>query len=187
MWPCTPIPAVTFTNSHWSTIPHTDWRFGQIYFTAVYQTTSWRFGDMHLSGLPLSSDNSLAKPLHGADKITEENVPAPTRTNAQLVLSSDEGHSVQDKESLENPFNEITDNESDLEPEATTDTELSSTKDIHPLAIQEPPQDSNMHQLIEECSVEVPEEQKQNMEKTMLDLVKIFHHKQFLFMHDNVD
>nr|GEZ38729.1 hypothetical protein [Tanacetum cinerariifolium] len=52
---------------------------------------------------------------------------------------------------------------------------------------QEPPQDSDIHQLIEECSVEVPEEQKQNMEKTMLDLVKICHHKQFLFMHDNVD
>nr|GEZ19497.1 hypothetical protein [Tanacetum cinerariifolium] len=44
-----------------------------------------------------------------------------------------------------------------------------------------------MHQLIEECFIEVPEEQKQNMEKTMLDLVKICHHKQFLFMHDNVD
>nr|GEW83211.1 hypothetical protein [Tanacetum cinerariifolium] len=35
---------------------------------------------------------------------------------------------------------------------------------------QEPPQDSNIHQLIEECCEEVPEEQKQNMEKTMLDL-----------------
>nr|GEV92031.1 hypothetical protein [Tanacetum cinerariifolium] len=33
----------------------------------------------------------------------------------------------------------------------------------------------------------VPEEQKQNMEKTMLDLVKICHHKQFLCMHDDVD
>nr|GFD39084.1 hypothetical protein [Tanacetum cinerariifolium] len=45
----------------------------------------------------------------------------------------------------------------------------------------------DIHQLIEECSVEVPEQQKQNMEKTMLDLVKFCHHKQFLFMHDNVD
>nr|GEZ91541.1 hypothetical protein [Tanacetum cinerariifolium] len=52
---------------------------------------------------------------------------------------------------------------------------------------QEPPQDSDIHQLIEECSVEVPEHQKQNIEKTMLDLVKICHHKQFLCMHDNVD
>nr|GEY58081.1 hypothetical protein [Tanacetum cinerariifolium] len=42
-----------------------------------------------------------------------------------------------------------------------------------------------MHQLIEECCEEVPEEQKQNMEKTMLDLVKICHHKQFLCMHDD--
>nr|GEW88609.1 RNA-directed DNA polymerase, eukaryota [Tanacetum cinerariifolium] len=51
-----------------------------------------------------------------------------------IFLNSDEGHSVQDKESLENPFNEIADNESDLEPEATTDTELSGTEDIYPLA-----------------------------------------------------
>nr|GFC80153.1 hypothetical protein [Tanacetum cinerariifolium] len=28
-----------------------------------------------------------------------------------------------------------------------------------------PPQDSNIHQLIEECSVEVPVQQKQNMEQ----------------------
>nr|GEZ89921.1 hypothetical protein [Tanacetum cinerariifolium] len=34
---------------------------------------------------------------------------------------------------------------------------------------------------------EVPEQQKQNMEKTMFDLVKICHHKQFLCIHDNVD
>nr|GEX97977.1 hypothetical protein [Tanacetum cinerariifolium] len=44
-----------------------------------------------------------------------------------------------------------------------------------------------MHQLIDECCEEVPEEQKQNMENTMLDLVKIYHYKQFLCMHDNVD
>nr|GEZ65409.1 hypothetical protein [Tanacetum cinerariifolium] len=44
--------------------------------------------------------------------------------------------------------------------------------------------DSDIHQLIEECSVEVPEEQKQKIEDTMFDLVKICHHK---IMHDNVD
>nr|GFB48438.1 hypothetical protein [Tanacetum cinerariifolium] len=44
-----------------------------------------------------------------------------------------------------------------------------------------------MHQIIEECCVEASKQQKQNMEKTMLDLVKIYHHKQFLFMHDNDD
>nr|GEV58791.1 hypothetical protein [Tanacetum cinerariifolium] len=75
----------------------------------------------------------------------------------------------------------------DKEHEATTDTELLSTEDIHPLVIQEPPRESNICQLIKECCIEVPEEQKQNMEKTMLDLVKICHHKQFLCIHDDVD
>nr|GEX98531.1 hypothetical protein [Tanacetum cinerariifolium] len=75
----------------------------------------------------------------------------------------------------------------DKEHEATTDTELLSTEDIHPLANQEPPQESDICQLIEECCVEVPEQQKQNMEKMMLDLVKICHHKQFLCIHDDVD
>nr|GEY18640.1 hypothetical protein [Tanacetum cinerariifolium] len=51
---------------------------------------------------------------------------------------------------------------------------------------QEPPQDTDIHQLIDECYEEVHEEQKQNIEKMMFDLVKICHHKQFLFMHDNV-
>nr|GFB05551.1 hypothetical protein [Tanacetum cinerariifolium] len=70
---------------------------------------------------------------------------------------------------------------------ATTDTELSGIEDIHPLAVQEPPQDSNICQLINECCKEVPEQQKQNIEKTMLDLVKICNHKQFLCIHDDVD
>nr|GEV48516.1 hypothetical protein [Tanacetum cinerariifolium] len=110
-----------------------------------------------------------------------------TSTNRHIFLYSDEGHSVQDKESLENPFNEITDNESDLEPEATTDTKLSSTEDIHPLAVQESPHDSDIHQLIEECSIEVPEEQKQKMEDTVFELVKIYQEKVFLCIHDDVD
>nr|GEZ64111.1 hypothetical protein [Tanacetum cinerariifolium] len=74
------------------------------------------------------------------------------------------------------------------EPEATTDTELSSTEDIHPLAVQEPPQNSNICQLIrEECYVEVPEQQKHKMEDTMFELVKICQEKEFLCIHDNVD
>nr|GFC06394.1 hypothetical protein [Tanacetum cinerariifolium] len=52
---------------------------------------------------------------------------------------------------------------------------------------QEPPQDSDIHQLIEECSVEVPEEQKQKMENTMFDLVIICQEKEFLCIHDDVD
>nr|GEZ50785.1 hypothetical protein [Tanacetum cinerariifolium] len=58
----------------------------------------------------------------------------------------------------------------DKETEATTDTEFPSTEDIQPLAVQEPPHDSDIYQLIRgECFKEVPEEQKQNMEKKMLD------------------
>nr|GFC85571.1 hypothetical protein [Tanacetum cinerariifolium] len=75
----------------------------------------------------------------------------------------------------------------DKEHEATTDTELFSTEDIQPLPVQEPPQNSDMHQIIEECCVEASEEQKQKMEDTILDLVKICHHKQFLCIHDDVD
>nr|GFC71562.1 hypothetical protein [Tanacetum cinerariifolium] len=40
----------------------------------------------------------------------------------------------------------------DKEHEVTKDTELLSTKDIQPLSVQEPSQESNFHQLIEECS-----------------------------------
>nr|GEU76151.1 hypothetical protein [Tanacetum cinerariifolium] len=106
-----------------------------------------------------------------------------TSTDRHIFLNGDEGHSVQDKESLENPLNEI----ADLEPEATTDTGLPSAEDIHPLAVQEPPRESDICQLIEECSVKVPEEQKQKMKDTMFNLVKICNHKQFLCIHDDVD
>nr|GFC04899.1 hypothetical protein [Tanacetum cinerariifolium] len=75
----------------------------------------------------------------------------------------------------------------DKEHEATTDTQLFSTKDIQPLPVQEPPQNYDMHQIIEGCCVEANEERKQKMEDTMFDLLKICHHKQFLFIHDDVD
>nr|GEW61968.1 hypothetical protein [Tanacetum cinerariifolium] len=52
---------------------------------------------------------------------------------------------------------------------------------------EDPPQDSNIHQLIEECSVEVSEEQKQKMKDTMIELVKICQEKEFLCIHDNVE
>nr|GEW70632.1 hypothetical protein [Tanacetum cinerariifolium] len=76
----------------------------------------------------------------------------------------------------------------DKEHEATTNTELPSTEDIHPLSVQEPPQDFDIRQLIrEECCVEVSEEQKQIMEDTMLELVKICQEKEFLCIHDDID
>nr|GFD54749.1 hypothetical protein [Tanacetum cinerariifolium] len=60
--------------------------------------------------------------------------------------------------------------------------------DIQPLPVREPPQNSNIRQLIrEECCVEASEEQKQIMEDTMLELVKICQEKEFLCIHDDVD
>nr|GEX92527.1 hypothetical protein [Tanacetum cinerariifolium] len=88
-----------------------------------------------------------------------------TSTDRPIFLSDNEDHLVQNRESPEN----------------------SSEENVVSKTNREPPKDSNMHQLIEECFIEVPKEQKPNMEKTMLDLFKICHHKQFLFMHDNVD
>nr|GFB82812.1 hypothetical protein [Tanacetum cinerariifolium] len=88
-----------------------------------------------------------------------------TSKDRPIFLNDNEDHPVQNKEPPEN---------------SSEETVVSKTN-------QEPPHNSDIHQLIEECFVEVPEEQKQNMEKTMHDLVKICHHKQFLFMHDNVD
>nr|GEW58046.1 hypothetical protein [Tanacetum cinerariifolium] len=76
----------------------------------------------------------------------------------------------------------------DKEHEAITDTELTSIEDIQPLPNQEPLQDFDIRQLIrEECCVEIPEEQKQNMENTTLELVEICRHKEFLCMYDNVE
>nr|GEU55206.1 putative ribonuclease H-like domain-containing protein [Tanacetum cinerariifolium] len=88
-----------------------------------------------------------------------------TSTDRPIFLNDDEDHPVQNKKSPKN----------------------SSEENVVSKTNQEPQQDSNIHQLIKECSIEVPEEQKQKMENTMFDLVKICHHKQFLFIHDDVD
>nr|GEV96820.1 hypothetical protein [Tanacetum cinerariifolium] len=76
-------------------------------------------------------------------------------------------HSIQNEESFKNPSNEIV----VLNPK------------------EEPSQESNMHQLIEECSIEVPEKQKQkqSMEDTMLELIKICQEKESLCIHDDVN
>nr|GEV65446.1 hypothetical protein [Tanacetum cinerariifolium] len=53
---------------------------------------------------------------------------------------------------------------------------------------EEPSQDSDIRQLIrEEFCIEVCDEQKQNMENTILELVEIFRQKELYCMHDNVD
>nr|GEU57250.1 hypothetical protein [Tanacetum cinerariifolium] len=65
--------------------------------------------------------------------------------------------------------------------------ENSSEENVVSKTNQESPQDSDIHQLIEECYVEVPEQQKQKKEDTMLELVKICQEKEFLCIHDDVD
>nr|GFC20899.1 hypothetical protein [Tanacetum cinerariifolium] len=85
--------------------------------------------------------------------------------NRPIFLNVNEDHLVQNRESPKN----------------------SSEENVVSKTNQEPPQDSDIHQLIDECCEEVPEQQKQNMEKMMLDLVKICHHKLFLCIHDDVD
>nr|GFA69782.1 hypothetical protein [Tanacetum cinerariifolium] len=83
-------------------------------------------------------------------------------------LNDNEDHSDQNKESLENSSKEIATSNSNEENE-------------------EPPQDFDIHQLIEECSTEVSKEQKQSMEDTMLELVKICQEKELFCIHDNVN
>nr|GEX11544.1 hypothetical protein [Tanacetum cinerariifolium] len=92
---------------------------------------------------------------------------SPSR-DRPIFFNNDEIHSDQNKESLENTSKEIVVSNPNEEKE-------------------EPPQDSDIHQLIEECSTEVCEEQKQSMKDTMLELVKICQEKEFLCIHDNVD
>nr|GFA60057.1 hypothetical protein [Tanacetum cinerariifolium] len=85
------------------------------------------------------------------------------------ILLEDLKELAEYKESLENSFNEIATSNSNQEKEG-------------------PPQDSDIRQLIrEECSIEVCEEQKQNIKNTMLELVEICRQKELLCMHDNVD
>nr|GEX80809.1 hypothetical protein [Tanacetum cinerariifolium] len=53
---------------------------------------------------------------------------------------------------------------------------------------EEPAQESDICQLIrKECYIEASEEQKQSMEDTMLELVKICQEKEFLCIHDDID
>nr|GFA80252.1 hypothetical protein [Tanacetum cinerariifolium] len=88
-----------------------------------------------------------------------------TSTDRPIFLNDNEDHLVQNKEYPEN---------------SSEETVVSKTN-------QESPQDSDIHQLIEECSIKVCEEQKQNMEKTMLELVKICQEKKFLCIHDDIN
>nr|GEY13671.1 UBN2 domain-containing protein [Tanacetum cinerariifolium] len=98
-------------------------------------------------------------------KLIHSKIKDSMKPSLKPTLKSGLDHHVQNKESPEN---------------SSEETVVSKTN-------QEPPQVSDIHQLIEECSVEIPEEQKQKMENTMFDLVKICQAKEFLCIHDDVD
>nr|GFA60349.1 hypothetical protein [Tanacetum cinerariifolium] len=68
-----------------------------------------------------------------------------TSTDRPIFLNDNEDYPVQNKESPKN---------------SSEETVVSKTN-------QEPPQDSDIHQLIEECSIKVPEQQKQKIKDTI--------------------
>nr|GEW24415.1 hypothetical protein [Tanacetum cinerariifolium] len=97
-----------------------------------------------------------------------EYVNSPSR-DRPVFFDNNKDHSAQHKEYSEIPSNEITALNSNQEKEG-------------------PPQDSDIRQLIrEEWCNKVSDEQKQNMEDTILELVEICCQKELLCMHDNVD
>nr|GEX70401.1 hypothetical protein [Tanacetum cinerariifolium] len=110
--------------------------------------------------------NELFQKLLGDLKELAEYENSQSR-DRPIFLNADEDHSDQNKECFENSFNEIAASNHNQE--------------------KEKPPDSDIRQLIEECCVEVCEEQKQNMEDNILELVKIYRQKELLCIHDNVD
>nr|GEZ35634.1 hypothetical protein [Tanacetum cinerariifolium] len=88
-----------------------------------------------------------------------------TSTDRPIFLNNNEDYPVQNKETPEN---------------SSEETVVSKTN-------QEPPRDLDIHQLIEECSIKVPEQQKQKMKDAMFELVKICQEKELLCIHDDID
>nr|GFB30734.1 hypothetical protein [Tanacetum cinerariifolium] len=93
---------------------------------------------------PEDSNELFQKLLEDLKELAEYD--QSTKTDRPIFLNDNEDHPVQNKESPEN----------------------SSEENVVSKTNQEPPQDSDIHQLIEECSVEVPEQQKQKMEDTII-------------------
>nr|GEU34921.1 hypothetical protein [Tanacetum cinerariifolium] len=88
---------------------------------------------------------------------------------SQSLVVNDEEHYVQYKEYLENSSNAIAASNFNQEKESL-------------------PQDSDIRQLVrEECGMKVCEEQKQNMEDTLLELFEVCRQKEFYCMHNDVD
>nr|GEV12524.1 hypothetical protein [Tanacetum cinerariifolium] len=128
---------------------------------------AWEFFFAIQYSKPENLNELFQKLLEDLKELAEyDNSPSKDRP---IFLNDNEEHSVQNEESLENSSKEIATSNSNEETE-------------------EPPQDSNIRNLIrEECYVKVCEEQKQNMEDTMLELVKICRQKELLCIHDIVD
>nr|GEX92588.1 hypothetical protein [Tanacetum cinerariifolium] len=120
---------------------------------------------------PEDTSESFQKLLEDLQIINEklvEYICSPS-WNRPTFYNDDEEHSVQYKEYLENSSNE------------TAATNFNQEK-------EEPPQDSDIRQLIrEECCIEVCEKQKQNMEDTLLELLEVCRQKEFFCIHNNVD
>nr|GEY31547.1 Ty3/gypsy retrotransposon protein [Tanacetum cinerariifolium] len=95
----------------------------------------------------------LLEDLKIINKELAEYINSPS-WNRPTFFNDNEDHSIQFKEYLENSSNEIAASNFNQEKEG-------------------PPQDSDIHQLVrEEYGIEVCEEQKQNMEDTLLELLE---------------
>nr|GEW20682.1 hypothetical protein [Tanacetum cinerariifolium] len=114
---------------------------------------------------PEDSNELFQKLLEDLQIINKELIEC----NCPTFFDDNKDYYVQNKEYLENSSKEIASSNSNQEKER-------------------PPRDSDIRQLIrEECFIEVCEEQKQNIEDTILELVEICRQKKLYFMHDNVD
>nr|GEY28661.1 hypothetical protein [Tanacetum cinerariifolium] len=143
-------------------------------FSGSNQNQTPQYPDIHPPSQEISDEVFHAKGdlMKSIQTFLEEFNYIPFGEKPQILLEAWDNcftiqhHYVQNKE---NPSNEIATSNSNQEKEG-------------------PPQDSDIRQLIkEECSIEVCEEQKQNMENTILELVEICRQKEILCMHDNVD
>nr|GEZ69404.1 hypothetical protein [Tanacetum cinerariifolium] len=110
---------------------------------------------------------SITRLISNIESLNDNSTPDRDSNELFQKLLEDLNELAEYKESLDNSSKEIAISSSNPEKE-------------------EPPQDSDIHQLIEECSIQICEEHRQSMEDTMLELVKICQEKELLCIHDNV-
>nr|GEY77523.1 hypothetical protein [Tanacetum cinerariifolium] len=132
-------------------------------FSSADQIQNPQYSDVH----PLFQENPLMNDEFEAyTKANDDNI-----NNLQIKFDHFQKKYEQKQEDFLNQMRNFVQNLYDRPPipppgedkeyEATKDTKLPSTKDIQPLPVQEPPQNSDIRQLIrEECSIEIFEEQE---------------------------